>query len=299
MLQLTSFLSFFVVAGSGIRDKNPLDPQHSPLSVSSLSWRLTDGNYTNRYRHSKTLKCNLNIEDWLELRVRTRWTAPPWPHCWTGCGQVPWEQPESIEWFIKDKDRLWTGTLRAAREYWMIYKGQGQAVDRYLRVAREYWMIYKGQGQAVDRYLRVASEYWMIYRGQGQAVERYLRVAREYWIIYRGKGQAVDRYLRVAREYWMFYRGPGFFSRSYDMVLPILPLSPVSKLDRLHIGRLRKRDNKPTEEGWGGGYRGAKSYDRKKAWCSINLLILSGRANPVRIYSVTAFFFCRKSCSYF
>ncbi len=61
------------------------------------------------------------------------------------------------------------------------------------------------------------------------------------------------------------------FSLSYDLAPPSTPshLSPVSKLDRRHTGRLRKRDNLLTGEGgWGGG--GAKSYDGEKAWSSIN-----------------------------
>jgi hypothetical protein len=46
----------------------------------------------------------------------------------------------------------------------------------------------------------------------------------------------------------------------------------VSKLDRRHTGRLRKKDNLETLEGWGG----AKSYDSEKAWPSINNSILCG-----------------------
>jgi hypothetical protein len=43
----------------------------------------------------------------------------------------------------------------------------------------------------------------------------------------------------------------------------------------LTTGRLRKRDKLLTESGLGGA-RGAKSYDRKKAWSSINPSIISG-----------------------
>jgi hypothetical protein len=47
--------------------------------------------------------------------------------------------------------------------------------------------------------------------------------------------------------------------------------SKVSKLDRRHIGRMRKRDNLLTGKGGGRG-REAKSYDGKEAWASINTL---------------------------
>jgi hypothetical protein len=58
---------------------------------------------------------------------------------------------------------------------------------------------------------------------------------------------------------------------------PSLLLSPVSKPDRRHRGRLIYiyTDNLLTVEGEGGG-AGAKSYDSKKAWSSINHSILSG-----------------------
>jgi hypothetical protein len=54
------------------------------------------------------------------------------------------------------------------------------------------------------------------------------------------------------------------------------PSSPVHKLDRRHTGRLGKRDNLLTGGGGGGGVRGAESYDRRKAWSSINRSVLSG-----------------------
>ncbi len=57
----------------------------------------------------------------------------------------------------------------------------------------------------------------------------------------------------------MIYRGPGFLPSGRMISLPPPP-PPVSKLDRRHEGRLKKRDMLPAgEEG------GAKSYDRKKA----------------------------------
>ncbi len=47
------------------------------------------------------------------------------------------------------------------------------------------------------------------------------------------------------REYKMIYRGPGFL----PVVLVGYSPSPVSKLDRRHRGRLRKRGNLLTVEG--------------------------------------------------
>jgi hypothetical protein len=51
------------------------------------------------------------------------------------------------------------------------------------------------------------------------------------------------------------------------------PSLPVSKLDRRHTGRLRKRDNYLMGEG--GVQVGAKADDGAKAWSSINYSILS------------------------
>ncbi len=68
--------------------------------------------------------------------------------------------------------------------------------------------------------------------------------------------------------YLMIYRGPGFLT-VYDLAPPPSSLpSPVSKLDRRHTGRLRKRENFLTEEGAGGG------RSRKKAYSSINHSLL-------------------------
>jgi hypothetical protein len=74
----------------------------------------------------------------------------------------------------------------------------------------------------------------------------------------------------------------------------LLPPSPVSKLDRQHAGRLRKRDNLLTGGGRGG--RGAESHDRRKAWSSIQHSMLSGlnkdrapflsEAEVVRVFGV-------------
>jgi hypothetical protein len=67
----------------------------------------------------------------------------------------------------------------------------------------------------------------------------------------------------------MVYRG---LSRRHKIWLLPHPPSPVSKLDRQHTGRRRKRDNLLTG---GIGWEGAKSYDRKPG-SSINHSILSG-----------------------
>ncbi len=62
--------------------------------------------------------------------------------------------------------------------------------------------------------------------------------------------------LPCRREYWLIYRGPGFLaivSRDSAPHTPLLPPSPVSKLDRRHTGSLRKRDNLLTRKGGRGG----------------------------------------------
>ncbi len=63
------------------------------------------------------------------------------------------------------------------------------------------------------------------------------------------------------------------FSRSYGLALrPPPPPDPpllVRKLHRPHTGRLTKRD-----KFLNGGVRGAETYDRKKAWSSINRILL-------------------------
>jgi hypothetical protein len=72
------------------------------------------------------------------------------------------------------------------------------------------------------------------------------------------------------REYWVIYRGPGFRLLAHP-----LPPSLVSRLNRLHTGRLRKRKNLLKVEGKGGGRR-AKSDNLEKALPSIKHSILSG-----------------------
>jgi hypothetical protein len=77
-----------------------------------------------------------------------------------------------------------------------------------------------------------------------------------------------------------FYRAPSFLAVLQFGSIHAYPLPPhhVSKLDRRLEGDLRKRDKLLTGEGEGGG-RGAKSYDRKKAWPFINHSMLSWRMN--------------------
>ena len=59
-----------------------------------------------------------------------------------------------------------------------------------------------------------------------------------------------------------------------------LPLSPVSKLDRRHTGRLRKRDNFLKGQGTRGWAR-RRIIRRKKSWSSINYTILT--VSPIKI----------------
>ena len=71
----------------------------------------------------------------------------------------------------------------------------------------------------------------------------------------------------------MIYKGPGILAVLWSGSCPTP--SPLSgrKLDRRHIGRLRKRDNLPTE----GGREergGAESYDGENAWSSVNHSII-------------------------
>ncbi len=79
------------------------------------------------------------------------------------------------------------------------------------------------------------------------------------------------------REYWIIYRGQGFLAVIWfgSFAAPPPPIT-VSKLDRRHTGRLRKRDNLLTGEGVGGGW-GAESYNCQKTWSSVNHSILSGQ----------------------
>jgi len=59
-----------------------------------------------------------------------------------------------------------------------------------------------------------------------------------------------------------------------DKVFSRPSVSPVSKLEQRHAGRLRKRDNLLTEERGEGDGVGTKPYDRNKVWYSIDHSIL-------------------------
>ncbi len=74
----------------------------------------------------------------------------------------------------------------------------------------------------------------------------------------------------------MIYRGPGFLAIVwFDSSPTPSPSSSGSKLDRQHTGTEKERQVMYwRERGEGGGW-GAKPYDRKKAWSSINNSILS------------------------
>ncbi len=80
------------------------------------------------------------------------------------------------------------------------------------------------------------------------------------------------------RKHWMIYRGPDY-SHSRIIWLLANPLTfPFSKLlDQRHTWRLGKGKKLPTGDwrGWEEGGRGAKSYDRRKAWSSIKHTLLS------------------------
>ncbi len=71
---------------------------------------------------------------------------------------------------------------------------------------------------------------------------------------------------------------------------------PVSKLDRRHTGKLRKRDNLLLGGGRGKGGRGwarAESYDRKKAWSSRNHSILSADCGSLKLPAQWNLGWCR------
>jgi hypothetical protein len=60
----------------------------------------------------------------------------------------------------------------------------------------------------------------------------------------------------------MIYKGLGFLA--IVGVSTSSPSPPLSKLDRRHTGRLRKRDNLLTGEGWGGWERSQNSTKASK-----------------------------------
>jgi hypothetical protein len=61
--------------------------------------------------------------------------------------------------------------------------------------------------------------------------------------------------------------------------------SPVSKLDRLHTGRLRKRDNLLDGIGRGMGWARSRIIRPQVAWSSINHSVLSGDIKQQRAFS--------------
>ncbi len=85
----------------------------------------------------------------------------------------------------------------------------------------------------------------------------------------------------VTESIELFIEGHGLSSgRMIWLLAHPLPPSPISKLDRRHTGRLRKRDNVLTG-GWGEGEGEEQNqYDRKKAWSSITIkYFLEGQFN--------------------
>ncbi len=80
------------------------------------------------------------------------------------------------------------------------------------------------------------------------------------------------------RDYWMNFWGPGFLAVILFCFWPIfLPPFPVRKLSLFLSLPVCHRWSLLSEEAGGGGEGGAKSYDREKAWSSINHPILSGK----------------------
>ncbi len=84
----------------------------------------------------------------------------------------------------------------------------------------------------------------------------------------------LNTFIILPREDWMIYRGPSFLA-----VVWIGSTPAPSPLSRQLIGRLSKSSCVSLvqlTDGRRGGGRGAESYDRQKAWTSINRSILSG-----------------------
>ncbi len=101
-------------------------------------------------------------------------------------------------------------------------------------------------------------------------------------------------------NYGNIYKGQGFYAIVlYDLAPPLTSSSPspVSKLDRRHTGRPRKRDHMLTGKG-GKGWRRSQSYDSEKAWSSINHSILSGYKPSFRVGSGSASKRCRSTTQF-
>jgi hypothetical protein len=77
----------------------------------------------------------------------------------------------------------------------------------------------------------------------------------------------------VVREYWMTYRGPSFFVVEWFGSPPVSKLSLFLSLPACRRSSLSSLLAYWGGEGEGGGVR-TKSYDREKAWSSINRSIL-------------------------
>jgi hypothetical protein len=99
---------------------------------------------------------------------------------------------------------------------------------------------------------------------------------REYWLIYRGPGFLAFVWFGSSpnTHSWVDYGAESiewFIEEKAVVWFGSFTIPPWSR----HRGRLRKRENFLTGEGGRVG-RGAKSYDSKKAWFSLNRSILSG-----------------------
>ncbi len=80
----------------------------------------------------------------------------------------------------------------------------------------------------------------------------------------------------------MIYRGPGF--------LTVLPHPPFRQQPRPETHRKTEKERQVVPDNGGGG-QGAKSYDRIKAWPSMNHSIRFGLGSPAYINSDLFFLF--------
>ncbi len=86
---------------------------------------------------------------------------------------------------------------------------------------------------------------------------------------------------RWSREYWIIYRGPGFLAVVW-LAPPPPPLTSISSTGDTY--RKTERERQLFDRRVGGGGVGAKSYDSKNAWSSINHKILFGIKHPKRLH---------------